>query len=54
VYFDQLILKVANIRLEIVEEPYLNGEEVMVALLELLKGRALSKKQLGESFEAVN
>jgi len=54
VYLAQLILKVANIHLEAIEGPYLNREEVMVALLELLMGRVLSEKQLGEISEAVN
>jgi len=44
VYFDQLILKIANVRLETVEWPHLNREEMMIALFELLMGRVLSKK----------
>ena len=43
-YFGQLILKVANIRLETVGGPHLNGKEVMVALLEFLTERVLSEK----------
>jgi len=54
VYFVQLILKVANVRLETIEGPRLNGEEVMVALLELLTGRVLSEKQLDEISKVVD
>jgi len=35
VYFGQLILEEANVRLEIVEWSHLDGEEVVVFLLEL-------------------
>jgi len=49
-----MILKVANVRLEIVRGPHLNGEEVMVVLLELLTVRVLGEKQLGEISEAVD
>jgi len=44
VYFGQLILKVTNICLEAIRGPHLNGEEVVVVLLEFLTGRLLSKK----------
>ena len=54
VYFGQLILKVSNVRLKTVGGSHLNGEEVMVPLLELLTGRVLSKRKLGEISEAVN
>jgi len=53
-YFSQLILKVTNVRLETIRKPHLNGEEVMIVLLELLMGRVLSEKQLGEIFEVVD
>ena len=52
-YFGQLILKVANVRLEAVEGPLLDREEVMVVLFELLTGKVLSKEQLGEILEAM-
>ena len=54
VYFDELILKVTNVRLKTVRESHLSGEEVMVVLFELLTGRELSEKQLGEISEAVD
>ena len=53
-YLGQLILKVANIYLETIGGPHLNGEEVMVILLELLTKKVLSEKQLGEISEAVD
>ena len=53
VYFGQLILKVANVRLETVRESHLNRKKVIVALLELLTGRVLSEKQFGKISEAV-
>ena len=53
-YFGQLILKVANVRLETVGRPHLNREEVMIALLELLTVRVLSEKQLSEISEVVD
>ena len=45
-YFDQLISKIANVYLETVGGPHLNGEEVMFILLKLLTGRILGEKQL--------
>ena len=53
-YFGQLILNEVNVHLEVVEGPHLNGEEVMVALLELLMRRVLSEKQLDKIFEVVD
>ena len=53
-YFDQLIMKVDNIHLEVVEGPHLNEEEVMFALLELLVGRVLSEEQLCGIFEVID
>jgi len=53
-YFDQLILKIANVRLETVGGSHLHGEEVMVTLLELLIERVLSEKQLGEISKVVD
>ena len=53
-YFGQLILKVASVRLETIRGPHLNREEVMLALLELLMGRILDEKQLNEIYEAVD
>jgi len=52
VYFGQLILKVANVRLETVGGPHLNGE-VIVVLLELLTGRILGEK-FGEISEVMD
>ena len=46
-------LKLANIRLEVVRGPHLDGEEVMVIMLELLAEGVLSEEKLGEIFEAV-
>jgi len=49
-----LIQKVANVCLEAVRGPHLNGEEAMVFLLELLTGKVLSEKQLVEVFKAAD
>ena len=53
-YFSQLILEVANVRLETIREAHFNREEVMVSLLELLMGRVLGEKQCREISEAVD
>jgi len=41
-------LKVANVYLEAIRAPHLDGEEVIVVLLELLIGRVLSEEQFRE------
>ena len=48
-YFCQPTLEAANVRLETVGGPHLDGEEVVVVLLELLAGRVLREGQLGGS-----
>jgi len=47
-------LKVANVRLEAIGGSHLDGEEMMVVLIELLAERVLSEKQLGEIPKAMN
>jgi len=42
-------LQVANVHLEAVGGPHLDGEEVIVVLLELQAGRILSEEQLMRS-----
>ena len=54
VYLGQLILKVANVCLEAIGGPHLDGEEMMVILLELLAGGILSEEQLGEIIKVVD
>jgi len=49
-----MILKVTNICLEAIRGPHLNGEEVVVILLEHLTERLLSKKQFGEISKTVD
>ena len=54
VNFGQLILKIVDIRLETVGGSHLDGEEVMVILLEFLTGGISSEKQLDEASEVVD
>jgi len=49
-----LVLKVANLCLGIIGGSHLDGEKVMIVLLELLAGGVLSEGQIGEILEAVN
>ena len=49
-----MILKVTNICLEAIRGPHLNGEEVVVILLELLTEKLFSKKQFGEISKTVD
>jgi len=49
-----LCLKITNVRLEAVRGSHLDGEEVMVVLLELRAGGVLSEEQLGKILEAVD
>jgi len=46
--------KSSQCRLETVGGSHLNGEEVMIALLELLTESVLSEKQLGKIFKNVD
>ena len=47
-------MKIANVRLETVGWSHLDGEKVMVVLLEFLVGGILNKKQLPEASEIVD
>ena len=47
-------MKIANLRLETVGWSHLDGENVMVVLLEFLVGGILNKKQLPEASEIVD
>ena len=54
VYFDRLTLKEVDVRLETAGESHLDGKEVVIVLLELLTGRVLRGKQLGEILGVVD
>jgi len=49
-----MILKVANVCLETVGRSHLDGEEMLVTLLELLVGGVFREEQPGEILEVVN
>ena len=49
--FGKLTMKVADVGLEAIIMPHLNGEEVMVILLGLLAGEVLSEEHLGYLLE---
>ena len=49
-----MILKVANVCLETVRRSHLDGEEMMVTLLELLVGGVLREEQPGEILEVAD
>jgi len=54
VYFGKLILKEANVHLEVIGGPHLDREEMVVILFEFLEGVVLREEQLGEILEAAD
>ena len=53
-HFGQLTLEEADVCLEIVRGSHLDRKEVVVVLLELLKGGVIREGQLGEIFEVAD